>query len=56
MLTGGKPLLKEIGDACDSDDTTLTDKNTLVISVDLKTGISDAREAWIGHVGDVLKR
>ena len=55
-MTGGKALLKETGDICGSDDDLLMDENTLVISADLKSEISDAREAWIGHVGEILKR
>jgi hypothetical protein len=55
-LAGGKALLKETGDMSGSDDNMLTDQNTLVMSVDMKSGISEEKEVWIGHVGDVLKR
>jgi hypothetical protein len=55
-LAGGKALLKETGDMSSNDDNMLTDQNTLVMSVDLKSGSSEAKETWIGHVGDILKR
>ena len=56
VLAGGKVLLKETGNTCGSDDDMLTDENTLVMSVDSKSGIPEAKEIWIGHVGDILKR
>ena len=56
VLAGGKALLKETGDISGCDDNILTDQNTLVMSVNSKPGTSEAKELWIGHVGDVLKR
>ena len=38
------------------DDEILTGQHTLVMSVDLKTGVSEEKQMWIGHVGDMLKR
>ena len=54
-MAGGASLLKEYGDIPE-DDALLTDRDTLVISVDLKSAIPLERETWIGHVGDILKR
>ena len=56
MLAGGRALLKETGAVSGSDDDVLTDQSTLVMSMDSNLANSEAKEMWIGHVGDVLKR
>lgn len=56
-LAGGKTLLKETGG--EIDDYMLTNKSTLVISMDAKSAAALSavqRVTWLGHVGDVLKR
>ncbi|XP_028392471.1 nibrin-like isoform X2 [Dendronephthya gigantea] len=54
-LAGGQSLLKETGDVSGEDDEILTGEHTLVMSVDWKTNVSEEKQIWIGHVGDMLK-